>query len=649
MKEKIYYILMILTLLGAGWAVYSGKNHQQEQPLGANYSDGQWFVVSDFSGGYQTKYDPEKIQDGANPQGQNTTSNDGDRISIRNLGYELFPAGTASSSTQAITTLHTFHKRSGENVLIRTYGSVIEYFEEGNGEWTTLMTGLTPNRKFGFADFNVNPDLHSFVYFGNGVDNFLRWDGAHTLLTQTAEVGTTTIWVEDTSDFMMGEEVDQRIIMCGVVYTYDSDDTTQTSFKLLNAVTKECAAGKGVAQAVQSFSTSTHPVGNIYLAANNRLFIAGIASTTQAVYFSRYGDPTDFVGADLVTDSTADAPGIFNLGEGGGAVTGLALEENSIYIFKRNIIYKATLSDSFYTLDPLKPFDGRSQTLGLAYRGGVFAGNNGLFFVTPDKQILYLTRVAQIDYPQIVPISDIIKPTLEEADFSDITGVVFRNKAYFSFKDDTQPAFNNVVFVWDIVNKKWDSPIVGWNAADWAIYDDGDGEELYFGSANSPNVYKVTDTPQDDVYAVTANWRSKQFTFGYPQFLKQITDVYVEGYINDNTSLTISLLLDEDGYTQIYSTTLSGTESDYIYNSTEYNSFGLTAFGTKRFGSNEDYGGKKKFRVYLTKNFRPVSFYNAQIEFASDGENQQWEITSFGFKWRLDTQRRKTKLLRSFQ
>ena len=32
------------------------------------------------------------------------------------------------------------------------------------------------------------------------------------------------------------------------------------------------------------------------------------------------------------------------------------------------------------------------------------------------------------------------------------------------------------------------------------------------------------------------------------------------------------------------------------------------------------------------KDFRIAPFYNSQIEFVSDGENQQWEVICFAFK-----------------
>lgn len=609
---------------------------QIEPILGEAYPDAQWTVISSFNG-YQTKLDETKIPDGANGRGQNTTANDGDRISIRNMGYELFPAGTASSSENKIRSIHTFRKRDGENVMMRTYSTFIEYYEYANATWEYLATSTTANKTFGFADFNINTDLHSYTYFGNAFDNAMRWNGAHTLTNGAAT--SSTLMVDDTTGFSATGD----IILCGQERTYTA--ITPTRFDL-TATAPACGDNRGVAQAITEYPT--HPKGNIYMTANNRIFISGVASSTQAVWFSKYGDATTYLDT-LVSDSTADAAGIFNLGEGGGGVTAMTQDENAIYIFKRSIIYRVTLNDSLYTLTALKPFDGKGQTTGAVTNKSTFTGGNAVYFITPDNQIMELARVETVDYPQAVPISDIIQTTVNAMDFSSASGVVFRDKAYFSAKTSSEANFNDVILVWNIKNKFWDSPIVGFNANDFTVYDDATSEELYFGEDISPNVYKVTDTPLDGEFEVTANWRSKQFTFGLPQSQKEITDMFIEGYIAPNTTITVTLLLDEDGFTQRFSTDILGTSANLIYNSEDYNTLGLSVFGSKRFGSNEDLSGKKKFRAYLGKDFSARPFYNAQVDFASDGESQQWEITSFGMKARAYSEPQKRTLFQSFR
>ncbi len=618
---------------------------ESQESLGASqYAGSKWEVISNFSG-YQTKVDPSKVDKGANPNGQNTTANDGDRISIRGIGYEMFPEdSTASTTESAITSLHNFRRRDGENVLIRAYGTVLEYFEEDNDTWETLQTGLEDGAIFDFADYNINTDLISYTYFGNAVDDFARWTGVKTTINGAVAIGSSSIVVDDISGFKV--TASSTIMYCGVEKAVDYASTTLKTLYLTGTSTIACADGKGITEAVQTYANN--PKGNIYLVDSNRLFIAGVASTTQAIFFSEYGVATTFL-SDLVDDSTDTSAGIFNLGEGGGPVIDMAADEASIYFFKQSTVRKATLNDTVYTLGVLKPYDGKSQTVGLANGSRSFSGGNGIFFTTPDNQMMELSRVETVDYPQVSPISEIIEPTVAEFNFDEQRGIVFRDKAYFTLKSTTDSTVNNTILVWNIKRKMWDSPITGWGASEFVVYDDGTSEELYFGDATSPNVYKVIDGALDGEFEVVANWRSKQFDYGLPHAQKEILDVFINGYISQNTTLSVSLLLDVNGYTQSFSHDITGTDDNIIFDTTTFNTMGLTAFGTERFGSQADISGKKPFTVYLGSSFRASPFYTAQIEFASDGENQDWEILNVGTKWRPYTVPERRDLYQDFK
>lgn len=645
--KKLSTILAAVVM--SAWAFGAVYFNQAQVPLlggsedtiiGASFPDSRWLIVDKFQG-YQTKQDPSKVPSGANPYGQNTMTNDGDRISARNFGYESL--GTATSTEEPITSLHTFRRRDGENILIRTRGTYIEYWEEGNDTWESISTTTTADQEYGWADYNINTDLVSYVYFGNSKDPFMRWTGAHTTLSAGLTVGAATVSVVDAYDF----KTSGSIRLCDTDVAYSS--RTVTTITLSAPSTIDCDADRGVTQSMDEFPA--YPRGNIYLVSSNRIFIAGITSTPQAVYFSKYGDPTSWL-TTLVSTSTAAAAGIFNLGEGGGGVTGMSQDEGAVYIFKKNITYRVTLDDSLYTLTPLKPFDGKSQTTGCLNRKMIFTGANGTYFVTPDNQIMTLSRVESYDYPQITPISYPIQPTVDSFDFTAGSGIFWKQNAYIAAKSSEDLGTADTILIHNAVTNAWESPVVGWSISDFAVYDDGTGEALYFGDANTTNVYKVINNPADNDLAFSSAWRSKQFTFTelVPQSqLKEMDSIYVEGYISENTDLTISLLLDEDGATQKFSTTIDGaSDTSYLFSTTPYNIFGLQPFGFMRFGT-ADSDNLRKFRVYLSKDFRAYPFYNAQIEFGSESDGQAWEVTAFGFRVRGSSMEEKRTLYKSFK
>ena len=327
----------------------------------------------------------------------------------------------------------------------------------------------------------------------------------------------------------------------------------------------------------------------------------------------------------------------------------MTLDEGSIYMLKSSIIYKAIFSDSYVSQGALKPFDGKSQTMGCAATGASFCGDNYIYFPTLDNSILQLGRYEDIDYPQTDNISNIINSTINDYNLNESKGIVFDNIAYISCKADFSVSFNNVVLQWDVQDQFWHSPIVGWNANDFALYD----EELYFSNSAGTNIYKITDTPTDDIYGVEANWRSKQFNFGDPTEQKVLKNFYIEGYVSDDTTLTITLFFDENGATQTLTTDFLGTENDFIYNApilgNSFNTFGENSFGEERFGSNNNISTNKKFRIYFDKNLRDKPFYNLQVDLTSNGVNNQWSVTRFGFDVEKYSQGLFRRIMRAFK
>jgi len=613
-------------------------------------ANSQWFtypqLVTGTSGkterigfvGLMTHDDPSFIPETACGAGQNTFDNDQDHISIRPFGSSIFPStATPSVASGGYPSGYVFRLRTGENIMLVATATTLLWFDQTTKTFNNLRSSLTSG-DFGFAEFNINSNAESRLYFGNGTETSGYWNGGHTLLNGALTGGEATINVDSTSSFTASGSL--RIGTTTVTYT----GVTATSFTGC-AGTPAAADNLPIAQAV-TLDTNI-PKGNILMAAQNRLFVVPTANK-QLIQFSAYGDATTWA-TTTVTFSTATAAGAFNLIEGGGRVTAMSQDEQSLYFYKDSMTYVANLTDSYYSIKPLKPFDGRSRAVGALGKRGVFTGGNFTFVVTPDKQIKGLQRVEYIDYPQLKPISHDIQPTCDALDFSSISGISFTHYAYFACKSSVSAATNDTVLAFNTVSEHWENPIIGWNVGEWMIYDDGTGEALYFTDAISPNVWKVDSTTlSDGPYIITASRLSKQYDFSMPSVLKELDDVFVEGYITPTTTLKIRLLLDDNGFTNIQETEFLGSETNYLLSAPVINSFGLTPFGTQRIGSNDDLTGAKKFRIHLKADFKRIPFYLAQLEFSSSGFNQYWEVTKYGFLVRVATQETRTKLIRSF-
>ena len=600
-----------------------------------------WIVRKEFPG-LQTKKDSEKVDPGAAIDGKNVSFNEGDKISSRKLGYEVYPStGSVSTETTKVTSIHTFRRRDGTNRLMRAQGTNLEYYDETYGDWVVIKGDYTSGQDFGFADYNINTDQTSYVYFGNATESHARWSGAVSYLATALTTSDITVEVDDAAGF---PSTDATIVVAGVEMHYAT--RTDTEFTLSATSTVAGALDLPVTQGVQEFDLA--PKGNILMTYGNRIFIAGITATPQAAYFSEYGDATKYVGAVLVKEGTADSPGIFNLAEGGGGITGMSQDEEAMYILKESIVYKVTLSDSLYALTPLKPFDGKSQTTGGISSKATFVGENGVFFITPDKRIYYLARLKNIDVPQLIPISDLIEPTVDNLYFENAAGITYKDRAYFACSS-AQGGQNDRILVYDIRHNSWQCVVTGFNVTDWTVYNnDSDGERLFFADNGTKNVYRVTTTPNDADFEVEASAAMNLETFDMPERQKYIDNFFVEGYLTSGTTLNITLLFDDDGYTQTLAASVSGDETTYLYANEELNVYGTNPFGIEIIGSNDDTSGLKKFRLYTKNNLRTIPFYNISTQFSSDGASQEWEVTNYGWKVGIYERPEKRSLYKSF-
>lgn len=574
-------------------------------------------------------------------QGQNVFDFNGDRFGPRPFGLSILPpTRTPTTLPGGYRSLYTFHLRTGVEFLIGARPSILEVYDKVNKTFITLQDSRQSS-DYGFAEFNVNADQESRLYFGNGIDNAAYWNGGMTQLNGALSGGEATINVASTATFAASGS----LLVGATTVTYTG--LTPTSF---TGASGTPAAGSGLTIIQKPIEDAAAPKGNIYMAANNRLFIAGLPVNPQLVMFSKYGDASTW-STNTVLSSTATAAGAFNLIEGGGSVTDMAQDETTLYFFKQSIIYTATLSDSLYTLAPLKPFDGRSKAAGAVGKRAVFASGNAVFVVTPDNKIKGLQRIAQIDYPQVNPISYPIQPTCDSYDFSSCTGIAFKDYAWFACKSSPDVAVNDIVLPFNIEENHWEAPIVGWSVGEWTIWDDGTGSALYFGEARSSNIWKLDDSAiSDGENIVTCSRTTKQYDLpiGSSAEMKELDSVFVEGYISPSTALTIELFLDENGYTGKYKTTFLGTETEYLIGTQEINALGLEPFGLFPLGTNPDLSGLRKFRFYLSKDVRRIPFYNCQLRFSSSGLNQRWFVTRYGFFIRAHSQPIKSSLNRAF-
>lgn len=648
-------------------------------------------VVEEFPG-YFVKRDATQLAPGALISGsKNVGINDGDRIANR---HGSIIDGSSNSATTPIMSMFTFKTRNGTEIPMRTYGTVVEYRHPTLGTWQNLMTGLTTGRVFGFANHNINTDYTDRVIFCNGKDPYTRWSGAYDLLNgaltgaeptitvdttlqdfvyysgTAASVTTTTLTIaasEWATDLWTGTSGNRFLVyitsgaeagkvseitattattitftalaslsgtptfeirrakfdISGYVHIGTSDvaysGITATSFTGCSgtpAAADNAAVTQRVAQALSA------PRGNIILVEKTRVLVAGVEKSPSSLYYSKIANSTDF---SFSATRIAGEGGVIDTPEGGGAITGLGIQENLIYILKNDLIKSLYFTQDADDL-PVISTVVEAPNVGASYSKGVFKTDNQVYYTSKEGAVKTVSRVESIDTVQALQLSDPISALVKELNFTAPAGIFFKQKAYISCRQNGS-TFNDVVLVYNFQNGAWEAPVIGWSVGAWAIY----GNELYFGSAINPEVYKVDETRFDDngiPYESIA--RFSAWNFGEPALPKGFNAIFLEGYITPNTTITIKALYNYNGAQETRQTTLSGSDSDYIVSSSNYGVLGAYPLGAYPLGAMiEESDDINKFRVYLTTPEQP--FYEISLEVSSDEAGSRWEILRFGY------------------
>lgn len=107
--------------------------------------------------------------------------------------------------------------------------------------------------------------------------------------------------------------------------------------------------------------------------------------------------------------------------------------------------------------------------------------------------------------------------------------------------------------------------------------------------------------------------------------------MYVEGYINTNTTLGASLTYELDGCQTIKNFSLNGSDQQFVCIGTDMGSIGKVSLGKQKLGGdNADsiQGLPPKFRWFPT--FNNTDFFECSIGFSVLGTNNRAEILGFG-------------------
>lgn len=376
-------------------------------------------------------------------------------------------------------------------------------------------------------------ELVSSIASTGGIKNLLNYDknndsrylmithGDHHYYITTA----STVW-QDSGDY--GTAAD---LVGGTIYFGKGADRRAYLGSNVTANTmQELSVTGAMANVVGA------PDGHIMATFMGRLFVAGDPAAPNTVRYCDVEDEDNFAGGGTIK---------FN-----DIVTGMWVEGARLIIFTRTyhqgVIFG--FDDTFNLSTPQKePYERRYGCLAYKTVQGI---DSNVYYWSPRGVIRLGSEESYDDQglPRPQSLSKNIEPTLEsvnKANRAKATSVHWEEKQEYwlgvpygtSTVVDTVFVYNATWDAWTVRNGFYPGDLEMFRSAD---YDN----ELYFGDANSPYLYKFNDEYSYDGAGYTRRWKSKIFNMGSGISYKRFSRIDITGSMDSGTSFDVILQMD---------------------------------------------------------------------------------------------------------
>lgn len=395
-------------------------------------------------------------------------------------------------------------------------------------------TGITDKTFTG-----VSPDPTSDAIANIGVAQVVN----QTLLVEHIITGTTIAFVsgspatitDSANGFTAaGFTAGQKISVTG------SDDNTGTwtiatvADGTLTLVAGEVLVAEGAGDRITIASGC--PKGNIMVTAQRKLFLAGNLDNPAKVYYSQSGEVTCFG-----ITSGLGSGGTFELIEGGGPITCLeAKGKNTVVCHKRDAIIAYTRDND--GTNAIENFDTLSSSFdsGAASFKAKTALNKSSFFMSGIEGVKLLEQAVEENILMMASITDIIMPTLQNYDNTNAVATYFPPKRVLLIATDDENGDRKQIAIYvkgSGQNMNFDISIDNIPVADYIV----DGKDLFFVSSLDQNCYRMFARNSANDNVLNHKYTTKEYVFDSPAMDKEFDTIYVEGLINENGKLRVTV------------------------------------------------------------------------------------------------------------
>ena len=606
--------------------------------------------VEEFKYGTINTIEDKAIPDGAASDSDNWLT-EGSHIELRR-GSKIL--GTESAGTDPITGLHKGEQYDGTEIVWRTYGKKVEYYDADTDTWIEVGTNLlgtaadgeeirfteydnlagrqtwfsSPNCAGLFKLLNANP--------GNAVNQYAS--GRNFKGYIRGKIGRMLLWnrggnPKDTNN-LYGSKIDKDEVS-------DYTQTTSEQVGTQNGVTKTFAGSLSAVTGVKTcFAVVITDGTETFQDDQNGNLVGDLGGTgtinyaTGAYSVTFNTAPTVNPTADYYTeDATDGGPADYRYtgagrvaGEGfflpqplGGALMDVLSLQAADYCFHAKKTYTFNTSDD----DSDAFVDVYRGQLGIPNHRAAVEAPDGIYFVDdsnsadPQFKVLEVGPASGLVEPRSVSKPFKINKKMEGYDLSNYrfdkaASILFGKYVVFACRTKDS-VYNDTVFTINTDSKAIERHDYFVNM--FEIYNG----ELIAGDSLSSNVYVLFSGFDDDESLILNNWEGSLSRLGIDR-LKKNRVFELSGLIDINQKLRVYISLDNDGFTE-FDPDGDGTpavdgDGDYVDKST------AVTIGPETIGSNEIGGGGSA--VTASPYYRRIKiptgkFRRAKIRFQADG------------------------------
>lgn len=515
----------------------------------------------------------------------------------------------------------------------------------GTVSWINLMTSLTSIR-LSFCEFWDTTALIKYVLWVDGSNNIYSWNGA---VTTFASATAATITTQGTQTWQqLGYTATGSITIGGVTATYTGGYTTTT----LTGVSVDFSATTVGAEIHQTPVTTTLVSMTAILATfaptvigcgrANQIYLG--SSKSNNLYISKVNSYTDYTFTTPVRVAgegmllSMDAPPIKFIAQ---EVHGDDQSYDmwiSTGLSNWSIIRSTLSSDN--SKESLQFIRLKNAPLQGAMSEKLCAKmKNHIIFVGNDKVV---NALGYISYQYVPVMQDLSYPIINDTNSYDFTnGSIFFHKNFlyiavpsasliriYNMTNQTEETYSNYNPQESLDPKQpfyWEAPI-GYPISGFYVVN-GD---LYGHGYNTSESYKLFTGGSFNGQQIDANATMAFDSKGDRTQSKGSNEIYVEGYMKQNTILNTFINEDLDAFQVQQAVTINGNDNSIVAYGGGGNSLGDTPLGVQTLGGSELISSTLPAWFHVIKTYNQNSYYLEQVSFQTKGVDLQWELITWG-------------------